>query len=556
MFVVKIPLWKAYLYSLMERIRIYRSININYYRFGFNLNEKFLLKSMFKKYTQKGGYKQGYRELRSVLYSKLVKAVKNQAVIATPEEMEIINKISIVNKLNVEDLMNFEIKTLKEFAKEVGINAIAAAKMKPEELAKEIIKAVDPKKGYSTDFVKWYDSIDDSFINSIEVEGGAENVATGEDNSELIEIINGCTKMGELKELIADESVKDKFKGFDISQFKLAGPTKKALVEFLNSDKSAGSDNSDDKMEIAKAVMEAATDDDLVAVIEASNDYFTDFDPGEVTDLDAMKQAIIKHLGVELEAPKAEKKMSLKDKIKAKSKTEPATEAVTMVVDFDPTPGNFDPEVVYEGADKLKIGDLKKFYSQLSKITRIEMASNKPGITKDALMDNIGNALMDLSENGPKEVVCECPPAAEEGELEITRKVVEDAAKAEDKDTLAAMCEKMGISLNALEKRNVNRMKDKLLAKLPAEEAPAKGKLGLLKKKAEVKEEPATPPSESKLVEIFSVIEKMVLEETEEKAIVDAVTPLYKANGVSPLLIKKRVKILIEVIQVEHGIKK
>jgi len=546
------------LYSLMERIRLFRAINTLTYNFGFSKEQMQLLRRMFKKYTQKGGSRLlGYKELRSIHYNELIDSVNRQMVIATQDELEVVNRLSIVKKLNVEDLMKFEIAQLKTLAKEVGINALAAAKMKPEELAKEIIKAVDPKKGYSTEFVKWYDAIPDDFLNTIDATASEGAV----DNSELIEAINACTKMGELKEILADKEIGAAFAKFDASKYKLAGPCKKAMIEFLESNQAesgeAAGDDTAAKMEIATAIMAATTDDELVAVVEANNELFTEFNPGDVTKLDEMKQLIIAHLGVELEV--APKKESLKDRMKKKKEAEAAVTsgAEAMAIDFNPNPGEFDPEKVYEQADGLGIGQLKKFYSQLSKITNAEMASNKPGITKDALMEGIANALTDLAENGPKAGTCECP-AEGAGEIEITRKLVEDAAKAEDKEALVAMCEKVGIALNALEKRNVARMKDKLIEKLPEDKAsPGKSKLALLKSKGAAAKEEATEIAEtSKLVEIFTIVEKMVLEESEEKDIIAAVTPLYKEMGKSALAIRGRVKVLIEVVQVDHNLKK
>jgi hypothetical protein len=562
MILVKLPLWKAYLYSLMERIRLFRDINTVKYNFGFNAKQMRLLRCMFKKYTGKGGGKlSGRKELRSVHYNELIDSVNRQMVIATQDELEMVNRLSIVKKLNVEDLMKFEISQLKTLAKEVGINALAAAKMKPEELAKEIIKAVDPKKGYSTEFVKWYDAIPDDFLNTIDASGSEE--AGGGDNAELIEAINSCTKMGELKEILSDKEIGAVFAKFDASKHKLAGPCKKAMIEFLESNQAesgeAAGDDTAAKVEIATAIMAATTDDELVAVVEANNELFTEFNPGDVTKLDEMKQLIVAHLGVELDAPP--KKESLKDRMKKKKEAEAAVTsgAEAMAIDFNPNAGQFDPEGIYELADGLGIGQLKKFYSQLAKITNAEMASNKPGITKDALMEGIANALTDLAENGPKAGTCECP-AEGAGEIEVTRKLVEDAAKAEDKESLVAMCEKVGIALNALEKRNVARMKDKLIEKLPEDKAsPGKSKLALLKSKgaAAPKEEPASEIAEtSKLVEIFTIVEKMVLEESEEKDIIAAVTPLYKEMGKSALAIRGRVKVLIEVVQVDHNLKK
>jgi len=546
------------LYSLMERIRLFRAINTLTYNFGFSKEQMQLLRRMFKKYTQKGGSRLlGYKELRSIHYNELIDSVNRQMVIATQDELEVVNRLSIVKKLNVEDLMKFEIAQLKTLAKEVGINALAAAKMKPEELAKEIIKAVDPKKGYSTEFVKWYDAIPDDFLNTIDATASEGAV----DNSELIEAINACTKMGELKEILADKEIGAAFAKFDASKYKLAGPCKKAMIEFLESNQAesgeAAGDDTAAKMEIATAIMAATTDDELVAVVEANNELFTEFNPGDVTKLDEMKQLIIAHLGVELEV--APKKESLKDRMKKKKEAEAAVTsgAEAMAIDFNPNPGEFDPEKVYEQADGLGIGQLKKFYSQLSKITNAEMASNKPGITKDALMEGIANALTDLAENGPKAGTCECP-AEGAGEIEVTRQLVNDAAKAEDKETLVAMCEKVGIALNALEKRNVARMKDKLIEKLPEDKAsPGKSKLALLKSKGAAAKEEATEIAEtSKLVEIFTIVEKMVLEESEEKDIIAAVTPLYKEMGKSALAIRGRVKVLIEVVQVDHNLKK
>jgi acyl carrier protein len=296
--------------------------------------------------------------------------------------------------------------------------------------------------------------------------------------------------------------------------------------------------------------------------MEAAGDVFKEFSPPEdVDDLEKIKELIYEFLGVEPEKeekPVEEKKpMTLKEKLAAKraaeqSKSEekpPAEDDGKMVIDFDPK--DFNPETVYDKASVLGIGQLKKFYSQVKAISKAEMESNKPGITKETLLDNLANGLDSLANEGPKDAECVCPP---QGESEITKQLVEDAAKAEDKDTLVAMCEKLGVTLNALEKRNVNRMKTKLLEKLPAEvEKPRRGRPRL--NKEEPKEE-APITKDSKLVEIFELVENGVLEGKSEKEIAEAVTPLYKEMGRNPIQIKSRVKTMIEIVQVEHDLKK
>lgn len=548
------------MYSFMGRVRIYHAINVNEFNFGLTLKEKHLLKRMLAKYTQKGGYRGNLRDIRCRQYNELIDNITKMQVIATREELELAAKLLIVKTINVEDIMDFEIKELKKFAGETGINAIAASKMKPEDLAREIVKKLDPKKGYSNEFVKWYDGLPDEFLASIEGKTTSSGDTPAEPPAELkdlIEAVEGCSKVSELKELLEAADLAPMFKGFDASKHKMAKPLKEAMLKFLNTPKESPKEKSPAvDLELVKAIQEAKTDDELIAVMESAGDTFAEFSPGDEEDLEKIKQLLFDFIGYKPEEEKKEAKpMSLKDKMAAKKAAEKAEEKApeseAMVIDFNPK--EFDAEAVYEQADKLPIGQLKKFYSQIKTICKIEMESNKPGITKESLMDNLANALQDLAENGPKDVECVCPPAAE-GEVAITREAIEDAAKAEDKATLVAMCEQLEIPLGALEKRNINRMKSKLFEKVP--ESTGKPKRG---RPAKAKEEATEAPpitKDSKLVEIFELVENGVLEGKAEKEILEEVSPLYKEMGRNALQIRSRVKTLIEVVQVEHDLKK
>jgi PBP1b-binding outer membrane lipoprotein LpoB len=83
--------------------------------------------------------------------------------------------------------------------------------------------------------------------------------------------------------------------------------------------------------------------------------------------------------------------------------------------------------------------------------------------------------------------------------------------------------------------------------------APATGK-GKLKLTSAAK--PVETPPESYLTKAFGLIESMTLAKADIAAIIEAVLPVFAAGGkTNKLVVNSRVKQLMEIVAVEHGLK-
>ena len=539
--VIKLPQWKAYLYSLLERIKLYKAINSNRHKWNLNRKEILLLRQMQSKYLAKGVM----RKPKAFRYHTLIQNVLiDNVTTATKEEIELAQKFILINLLQLEELI-MEMKDLKKFAKEVGIKDADVKKMDEETLVREIITRVEPQQEYSKELVAFYNDLPDDFFDEAEATGGATQSNSDEGGysiDDIVEVINDFTKVTELKEILADEDVAPMFKGFDSSPYKLAPKLKKAMIEFLQNppaeEESAAEDNPN--AEVIAAIEELDTEEDLVAAYEELQEqYFSELDLDSVESADDLKQAMIACLTPEPEPePEPEKKVSLMDRLKkGKGKAKVETKKETKSGDewdwFDP---NGDPEEMYAQVEEIKgIAKLKGFAKQKMGL------SFKVGTKKDEILDTIATQLQSGAE-------CAVGESTEEKEAELTIEMVNEAAKAKDKETLAAMCEQMGIKLNALQKKSVPGMKSKLEETIgePEKKEPTKKKIQLKGKvtKTELK------PSESKSV--YQVMEEMVIGGKSEDAIVKAVSPFYKDKGKSILFIKKRVKTMIPIIKLDN----
>ena len=485
------------------------------------------------------------RKPKAFRYHTLIQNVLiDNVTTATKEEIELAQKFILINLLQLEELI-MEMKDLKKFAKEVGIKDADVKKMDEETLVREIITRVEPQQEYSKELVAFYNDLPDDFFDEAEATGGATQSNSDEGGysiDDIVEVINDFTKVTELKEILADEDVAPMFKGFDSSPYKLAPKLKKAMIEFLQNppaeEESAAEDNPN--AEVIAAIEELDTEEDLVAAYEELQEqYFSELDLDSVESADDLKQAMIACLTPEPEPePEPEKKVSLMDRLKkGKGKAKVETKKETKSGDewdwFDP---NGDPEEMYAQVEEIKgIAKLKGFAKQKMGL------SFKVGTKKDEILDTIATQLQSGAE-------CAVGESTEEKEAELTIEMVNEAAKAKDKETLAAMCEQMGIKLNALQKKSVPGMKSKLEETIgePEKKEPTKKKIQLKGKvtKTELK------PSESKSV--YQVMEEMVIGGKSEDAIVKAVSPFYKDKGKSILFIKKRVKTMIPIIKLDN----
>lgn len=554
----RLPLWKGYLYSLSERIRIYRLINSNQWRFGFSRADVLLLRRSITKYLTKGGQ----RKPRAHIYDELVNRINAAMGTATKSELELVMRLNVVKLINVEDLP-MELKGVKKLAAEVGITDKDMVGLTDLQIAKAICDTIDPEKTYSAEFIAWYEAVPDGAFDQMDgVTGGdAAAVIDAEAIDGLIKHIASLTKAQEFKDLLADEGVKPIFAKLDCSKFKLAPQFKKGLTEYLEilkanpPEESAIESPEISKEDLAKAIDACTSVDELIAIIESNQGPFEGLDIND-TELVPVKAALIGHLGVDLTPPKPSNKLAdlLKKKTAANAAAAPAAPVSDLVIPFDPT--SFDPNPVYEEAGKLQIGQLRKFYKQVIELSPVEIAS-EPGMKKDIMLDAIATALVAISENGPKVAAAPAPAApAAECKMEVNSALIKAAVEAEDKESLIAMCDALGIKLNALQKRSIPQMEKMLNEKAPAPATPAGGKLGKLKLAGKTTPPAAEPANASYLTTAFMTVESMVLAKAEESAIVDAVMPIYASAGkTNKLVIKARVKQLMEIVAVEHGLK-
>jgi hypothetical protein len=490
------------------------------------------------------------------VYNQLINGINQAMGTATKEELELAVRLNVVKLLNVEDLI-MELKNVKVFAAEVGLTEADLAGLNDMQIAKAVCDAIDPEKGYSTEFIAWYDAVPDGAFDAVDGVSGGTAVIDAAAIDTLITHVNGLSKVQEFKDVLTDAEIASLFEGLDCSKFKLAPQFKKAIIEHLESIKynppaAAASPAAEiDKVALAKAIAGCSVVDELIAIIEANQTPFEGLEIND-TELEPIKAALIKHLGVDLTPPAAAPAPTnkLADLLKKKTAAAPAAPAPTsdLVIPFDPNA--FDPNVIYTQAEGLQIGQLRKFWKQVMELSPVAMDA-APGMKKDLMMDQIATGLIAISENGPKKVDA-TPPAAAPAEcaLEINPTSIKTATDANDKDSLIAMCDAAGIKLNALQKRSVPTMAKLLNEKFPvtaAAPATGKGKLKLT----------AAAPAESYLAKVFGLVESMTLAKADEAAICEAVIPVYAAGGKSPnkLIVKTRVKQLMEIVAVEHGLK-
>lgn len=540
---VRLPQWKIYLYTLQQRIRLYKAINSNRYRWNLSRAEILLLRQTQKKYVSR----EVMRKPKAFGYQALLQNVLiDNVTVATKEEIELVQKLLIVNKLKLEELI-MEMKDLKKFAKEVGIKDADVKKMDENTLVKEIITKVEPQQEYSKELVAFYNDLPDNFFD--EAEATTSNVKTSEAESngaysvdELVEAIGEFTKVAELKEILTDDDVAVMFEGFDPSAYKLAPKLKKAMIEFLQNPP-AEKGNGDNE-EIVAAVLELESEEDLVAAFEELQEtHFANIDVEGVESSDQLKLAMLDALGYKPEQPEEKKPMTLLDKIKQKKEAAAGGGKAKLTAkpngdDFDWFDPEGDMEAMYAEVEKVKgIAKLKSFAKRKLGL------SLKVGTKKDEVLDAIATAMQELAEGGTAE-------STTEGETELSIELVNDAVKSKDKEALVAMCEQLEIKLNALQKKSIGGMEKKLKEQLGETKAKITPKGTQTKLKLGTKKEEKVSEEKS----VYQMMEELVLDGKAESVVTKAVTPYYKEKGKSILFIKRRVATMIKIIKIDNDI--
>ncbi len=509
------------------------------------------------KYLEKGGIKL----LKCDRYDRLIDQVLgSRMVVADPKEIELANRLLIIKRINPRRLL-MEIKQLKEFGKEVGLKLAQMNKMSDEELTLEIIRNVEPKVQYSKELVAWYNELPDELFDQAEAQSGAgaetadtTSSDTGISTADVIEVINGYSKKAELLEILEDNDVAALFEGFDPSVYRLPTQLKKAMIEHLEkppvSEPEAAAEVTDDQSaEILELINECENEDQLVEVFSEYQNVFEDMEVPDDIDEAALQQMMIDHINSKTpqakEEPEEKKPMTLQERLAAKKAADAGAAKEETAKDesgfdwWNPKADDFDPDAAFAKVEPMKMPELRQFAKHIGLTIGI-------GKKKDEILDLVANHIAESAEG-----VSESTTA---GEIELTAELVKDAVKAKDREALVAMCDQLGIVLNAIQKRSIPGMEKKLIETIgeskPAAETKAtiKSRTGRAKLGAKTETKAATPSAES----VYGLMESMVLEGKSTDAIVKAVSPLYKEKGKSIIFIKKRVESMVQIIKIDN----
>lgn len=498
---IKLPKWKAYLYSLQVRYKLYKTIN------KWRLNNVLGMASgeerIVGKFLRRIGKGELCRENRATKLYYFVKLMEQNQARANEQEFNLAVKISNIKKLKLEDLI-MELKELRGFGKEVGLGISDMKNMDEDELVHEIIKRVEPKGKYSDEFVAWYSDLDESIFEEDDDE--EDNESSDFDSDEVIEAIEDADSYKELKKIIEEYP--------DVFPEKLL--------------KTKDVENLQEKMLSAVEAYTESEDDEDEEVEEKPKKKF--------------------------EKKKDKKESKKDDKKKSKKKDEDDDEDNDDLTEDDI---NDLAEEIQECEDLDELKDYIKKYSVFDEVStrgRIKVETLKTKML-EALGVEVEEDDDDEEEEKPVKRGRGRPPKAkkeiedDEEEIELNQSLVKSMVKNKDLDGLQEAAKTLNIKLSSLEKRSPKRIGEKLIEVL-GEEKPKK------KEKDEKESKFKKKDKKEKVVEKtpFQIIEEMVLEEESTSSIIKAVTDYFEEKGKEKSWIKERVKQLIEVVKVQHDL--
>jgi len=504
-FRVRLPIWKAYLYSLAQRYRRYLWINKSMLEFGMSSKEIGLLHGMLHKYLRK----ETLRKVKAIQYYELVKLVLgSKLAIATKEEIKVANKLFIAYQINTGDLI-MELKQIKEFAKEVGMDAKSIKNMDEDELTLAILQNMDGDKAYSDEFIDWYEGLPEELFDEAEaVEEEKPAKAKGKskgkevkeevDYSELIEAIEEAESIDELVEIAQDDDFEEIFAEVD-TDTKMVKKLKKAMLAAIEAKQEEPEEEEEEEKPAPKAKGKPAKEEKPVSKAK----------------------------------PIKEEKPVAKAKAVKKAEPEPEPEETDLAEAInDATTA----EELKEIAD-----EVKEENPELFKGISFRQGRGKSPFRTD--VKNIKKEMLSRLDEGEAEE----PEEEETAELEVTAELVNDAVEAEDKEALQEMGNALGIKFSALERHSVAKMSDKILHFLPKEAKKTEKRTdkGAKAKPEKAKGKDAGEESKS----IYQVVEEMVIAGEDEKAIVKAVSPVLTERGKNKVQILKWVKQMITVVE-------
>jgi hypothetical protein len=515
MYYFRLPKWKAYLYDLKERIRIFKRINLRKWVPGFNVKpgDFMIIKHCLIRFG-KGGE---LNKKRAFVYYEFVKLVEENQSRVTQNEFQLAVRISKIKKLNLGELV-MELSELKTFAKEVGMGISDYKGLDEEELTLAIIRLVDPKKKkYSSEFVAWYDELDEDIF---EDNGGDDKKDKSKkkskkeeddevvfDKDEVMDIIENADKVKELHEVV--EAFPDifsqkllKIKDMEELQEKMAEvigemdeeKETKGKKEKKTEKKSKKDDglSKEEMKEMISLINEADDASELKALIKEYDSIFGEIETRGKATLEKLQKKMLEALGVEVEDEEDEKP-------KAKKK-------------------------------KAKESDLEEELSEMGFIALKKYAKEAgvkvpPGTTKDKTIEMI----LEAAEGNGKG----------EEEIELNPSIIKELVKEKDLESLQLAAKEMGITLKALEKRSCKVIGEKLIEALSEKPKAKKEKLGGSKKEKKEK------------VSVWEKVQEMVAEGISGLKIKKAITEILVELGIDEDEAANKAKVLIEVAKAE-----
>lgn len=547
--------------SLLKRYRLIRKMNSGTINAGLSERRINFLKGLFRKHLSP----ETKRRAKCYWYDELI--TKAPYLEFTEEEQKVIDQITpITENINLKEFI-MEMADLKKFAKEAGLSLKEIKGLDEDELIIAIISSVDSEKNYSDEFTEWYDELDEDYFNQADSIGeeGEEEEEEGEEDetkSQLIEAIEDCKKVSELKEILDSEEFGEIFEDVDPDKFKLTSKLKEAMLEavenyFVESEEEEEAEEEENgNEELIAAIEKCKTLKKLQAIAE-ENEVFEGikFKTGKgrgvkERDLDEVKEEMINLLSGEEEEEEEEKPAAKSDKKgKADKKSSTAIDMSNSPIDFDVD--DFDVEELMEEVGKLPFLRLKTF----AKVIGLTI---KPGVKQDQIIELVEEQLQKIAdgeaaqekpekkEKGkpgrkPKEVVKE--EEEEEEEIEITEELIKDAIDGDDTEMLAEICESLGIKLSNIQKKSAKQMGVLALRQFGRVHG----------KKKELEKEDKTIDKEERQ-SVYQMIEEMVLEEEDEDTIIEAVSPIFKERGKKAAYIKKRVMGMIEIVKLDNDL--
>ena len=504
---IRLPMWKAYLYSLYSRYKLYQKMNSGVYHIGL-CSSHALFNSMLQKYVRR----EVWRQPKAFVYDELVEQVLIKRVaFASKKEMDIATKLLIVRKVNPKELI-MELKEIKVFAKEVGLGLKEIKGLSIDDLIVKVITSVDQKAQYSEEFVAFYDALDDKYFDRAEGIGTKEEASSSDasdiDTDELLEAIGEAKKKNELLEIFEDEDLSVVFGDLDVSEMRLPTQIRKAMKEAIEAyaegagEGAEGADELDDETvkELVEAINAAESAEELKEFV-AENELEELF--GDIAFKNGKKGRASKWLDVEEVQTAMLAALGVED-------VEAGEEAGT------------DIDEAYAAYEAMELKELKA-------AAKADFGIKvKLGMKADELLEAIGEALQEAAE----------AEGEAEGDVGVTADVIDAAEEAEDKDTLLEICEALDIELKPLQKRSV-----KAMAKLCREALECTSG-----KQEEVAGED-TSADEAERILIYDEVIECVAEGGDAKDVAKIITPFYK--GKKSLWLNKRAKQWIAFVSVD-----